>query len=555
MSEINYKILILGGGTSGISAATRARRINENAEISIIEESNYLAYQISSIPLFISGVIKNKDSIIAGNEEKLLEIYNIKIFKNYQALKIKRDEKKVIIKNLKTEFTSELYYDKLIIATGNNFLYQKNNGFSGQNFFTLKNIDDAISIRNYIEKTSARNITIIGSNHFSLNIANNLVQAGFIVSIIENSNKLIGEFDDEFNYLIKEEVIRSGVKLYLENQIKKIFKNQENIINKIELNNTVIDTQIVIYMDNMTPNTIIAHDSGLSVGKEGGIIVNIKMQTSDPNIFAIGGAAQTFNSISREREISTLIGPSQFQGRVAGTVAGGGDMNFTGIIGTRYLKFNKLSIGMTGLTENVAKELGFEINSFTVFSGNYERFIPGATQLHLKIISDKTTRRILGALVSGKGDGVDKRLDVFAASIYSGLVVDDLINLNLCYSPEISTYKDPVNIVGMVGANRLDGISQSVKLNQITSYDKVTILDVRSKNEYQKEHLLNSIWIPLNQLRKKINEIPKDKSIYIYGHIGIRGYIAERILKGSGFTNVYNIDGGIASVKISESMR
>ena len=219
------------------------------------------------------------------------------------------------------------------------------------------------------------------------------------------------------------------------------------------------------------------------------------------------------------------------------------------------MKFNGFSIGITGLTEENAASTGFNAMSLTTFNGNYERFVHGATKLHSKIIFDKESRRILGAMICGKGDGVDKRLDVLSTAIYSKLVVDDLINLNLCYTPEISTYKDSINITGMVAANRLDNISTSIKLNEINFSDDIVLLDVRSKSEYQKEHLLNSIWIPLAELRQRINEIPTGKSVYIYGHVGLRGYVAERILKGNGFQNVYNIDGGMTSIKISENLR
>jgi rhodanese-related sulfurtransferase len=230
-------------------------------------------------------------------------------------------------------------------------------------------------------------------------------------------------------------------------------------------------------------------------------------------------------------------------------------MNFTGIMGTLFLRFNGFSTGITGLTEQKAKEAGFKPISMTSFNGNYERFIHGATKLHSKITFDSESRRILGAMVCGKGDGVDKRLDVLSTAIYSKLVVDDLINLNLCYTPEISTYKDTVNVIGMVAANRLDNISTSKKLSEINFSEDIVLLDVRSKAEYQKEHLLNSLWIPLSELRIRLGEIPQNKTVYIYGHVGMRGYVAERILKGNGFESVFNIDGGMTSIKITENLR
>ena len=549
----NVKIVIVGGGTAGVSAATRARRINEDAEITIIEMSNYVAYPISALPAFICGKIKDKNGIISDYEEKLANIYKINVIKNSEVTKIDDNEKKVVIKNLKTNTTSEKSYDKLILANGSKFgVSYKNNC---PNFFKITNLDDAIAIRNYIDKTSARNITIIGENYFALILANAFVNSGFIVNIISEENKLFKELDDEFSFLLKEEFSRSGTRVFLNTTIDRYIKNENSVIYKLELSNYSIDTQVVIYCKDLKPNTHLAYQIDIPVGDNGGILVNENMETKKQDIFAVGSVAESFNLITKENEISYFLGNAQFQGRVAGSVAGGVPLEFKGIIGTKFLKFNKLSIGITGLSENTAKEKGFDISSLTIFNGNYERFISGSAKIHIKVIIDNKTRKILGAEICGKGEGVDKRLDVFATAIYASLTVDDLVNLNLCYTPDISTYKDPINVIGMVAANKLDGISNSVTLSEINFDEDLLILDIRTKIEYQKEHLLNSLWIPLDEIRKRIGEIPKEKIIYIYGHVGLRGYVAERILKGAGFQKVYNINGGITSIKISENMK
>jgi NADPH-dependent 2,4-dienoyl-CoA reductase/sulfur reductase-like enzyme/rhodanese-related sulfurtransferase len=555
MNNEPIKIIIIGGGTAGISAATRARRINENAEITIIEESGFAAYPMSALPSFVSGLIKHSDFVLPNNEEYLSNVFNLILIKNHRVLKINKEAKNIHIQNLKTNIVIEKNYDTLIISTGIKFSIPKFLNVQASNFFILKNLDDAINIRQFIEKTSIKNITLIGSNFFSLNLANSFLQNGFNVSIIEKSGRILNDFDDEFNYILKEEIIKSGIKFYPESQIRKFIKTESGTVNKIETNFSFHDVQLVIYCDNIAPNSDLASFAKLQISNDGGIVTDKTMQTSCQGIFAAGSCAQTFHSISSKPEISFFIGPTQFQGRVAGTNAASGMMNFTGVLGTNFMNFNGFCIGITGLTEEKARLAGFKAVSLTTFNGNRERFMHGSTKLHSKIVYDSDTRQILGALVCGNGDGVDKRLDVFSTAIYSKLVVDDLINLNLCYSPEISTYKDPVNVIGMVAANRLDHISTSIKLNDINFSDDIVLLDVRSKSEFQKEHLLNSLWIPLLELRARLNEVPTDKPIYIYGHVGMRGYIAERILKGRGYEKVFNIDGGMTSIKISENLR
>ncbi len=559
MTDINnkkLKILIIGGSVAGLSAATRARRINELAEITIIDDSKYIGYPISILPAFASGVINKKESVVSGQEEKIIEVYNIRILKNHKATQIDRKEKKVTIKNIETKKISEILYDKLILACGNKFILPKTSEIRSKNIFILKKFDDALNIRSYIEKTAAEEITIIGVNYLGLLTANNFIKKGFKVTIIEEKQRLMEEFDDEFSFLIKNELLKNGANVIVGASIKKLIRNDKDIVYKIMLDNgIVIHPQLVIFFERIAPNIDLANQSSLSIGNTGRIIVNNKMQTQDLDIFAVGNISETFNSITKCPGNNHLIGPAQFQGRVAATNAAGVEMTYTGIIGTKIIKFQNLTIGITGLNKEYAKENGYNIFSLTIYAGNHERFFSGAEQLRLKIIVDKENRKVLGAQVSSKGDGVDKTLDVLATAIYSGLTVDDLINLNLSYSTELSTSKSPINIIAMAAANRLDGLSNTVNMNDIYVNDKICILDIRNKKEYLKSHIESSIWIPLNELRSRLDEIPKDMDIYIYGHIGVRGYIAERILKGSGFDSVFNIEGGLTSIKVSENMR
>jgi len=550
-SQEPIKIIVIGGGTSGLSAATRARRINEHADITIIDVCSYINYRISIIPRYVAGTIKNKEEFMLGGESRIPAVYNIKLISRSEVTKILPEDKKVIIRNIETHTILEKTYDKLIIATGNKYILPKL--FSGAaNFFKLRNIDDAIEIREYIRKTSARNISIISDNIVSVLLADQFLANGFNVNIISEGTRLVKEFDDEFNLLLIKEMESQGINVYLNSQLEYI-KNENDLVTKINIGEKLINTHLIIYLNKIKPNVDLARDAGLVLDDQGnGILVDEKMQTSNRDIFAIGSIATSFSTITKGRERINLYGPAQFQGRVAGTVAAGGLMNYTGILGTKIVKFNNLYVGSTGMDEEEALKSGFTPFSLNIFSGNSDRFVQGSKQLHLKIIVDKITRRVLGAFVAGRDRGVDKKLDVLVTAIYSKLTIDDLINLNLSYIPDISTYKDPINLIGMIGANRLDNISDSVNLNDINKdgAKDYIILDIGNKNEYEYERLSGAISIPLEELRTRYKELEKDKKIYVYGKTGLRSYIAERILKGLGFEKVFNVDGGLLSMKL-----
>ena len=550
------QIVIIGGSVAGLAAAKRARRINELAEITIIEESIYINFPISALLLYASGNIKKLETIYNKNEEELEEIYNFRLLKHHRAIDIDRKGKKVVVKNLNSDKNVEVVYDKLILACGGKFTLPKIVQKKVNNVFVINCLKDALRIREYIEKTSAKEITIVGSNYYSLIAADNFVKRGFNVDLIDK--KMIGlrEFDYEFNYILREELIRKGVNVYNNSSIKKFIKNDKEKISKIELsNNKKITTHLILFFNNYSPNITLAKKSSLDLGETEKIKVNNKMQTVDPDIFAIGSIAESFNRITNLPENAQLMSLVQIQARVAGSIAAGQDMNYRGIINTKIIKFQDFIIGYTGLNIQSLNKLGIDGFSVTLFSGDHERYQPIIDKLHIKIIVDKVDRRILGAQICGKGNKVDKKLDLFNMAIYSNLTIDDLEMLGLSFTPELSYSKNPINTVGMIASNRLNGLTEVITINDILLESKIYILDIRNKREYMKSHIEGSIWIPLNELRKRLDEIPRDINIYICGHVGIRGYIAERILKGNGFKNVYNIEGGITAIKLIENMR
>ena len=547
-------VYIIGGGTAGISCANRVRRLNESCEITIIEQSEFVGYPVSALSLFISGKIAKKEILLSDYEDKIIKVYNVKLLKKSEVTKIDRNRQKIYIKNLDSESVVEKEYDKIVFATGCRFNIPKGFGASSENFFKFSGLNDAIAIRSYIEKYSPRNITIIGLNSVSLPLANELSNCGFLIKIVDSSNKILPDFDSEFDFMLKEEIIKSGIKLYMNNDLLKFSKNDTNSIHSVEVTKQSFETQMVIYCDRIIPNSLLAKGVGLEVGNDDGIIIDENMRTTDKNIFACGSVTESINMISKLKDLSQTVNLSEIQGRIAGSNVAGVDTQYKGILKTNFVVFNKLRMAFTGLNLSQAKEAGFDADFVTIHNGNHERFISGSTKLNIKILFDNDSKKILGAQVCGRCEGVDKRIDVFATAIYAGLTISDLTSIDFSYSPEISVYKDAVNVSGMVAENKLSHVSDSISLKNINYSEDFVILDVRSKSEFQKEHLLNTLWIPLDELRGRINEIPKNKKIYVYGHVGLKGYVAERILKGNGFTNVCNIDGGITSIKILENI-
>jgi NADPH-dependent 2,4-dienoyl-CoA reductase/sulfur reductase-like enzyme len=336
------KIIIIGGSIAGLTAATRARRLNERAQITIIEDSNYIGYHISALPAFVSGNIKKKESLLTDSEENLIEIYNIQVLKNHKAIEINATEKFIKIKNLSSNIIINLPYDKLILACGNKFQKPKIEGINLTNIFTFKNIQDATNILEYLEKTSAKSISIIGSNYYSLITVNMLLNKGYEITLIHDKPDILDDYDSDFNLLIKDELIRSGVTVYLDTQVKKFIKNDKNKASEIELSNKMkIKTHMVIFFHPYIPNIELAQQAELIIGNTGRIKVNQQLMTSNPNIFAIGNIAETFNAITKQADYAERISITTLQARIASTNAAGGNQLFRGIIGTKILKLQK----------------------------------------------------------------------------------------------------------------------------------------------------------------------------------------------------------------------
>lgn len=555
MSDNLLNIVIIGGSVAGVAAATRVKRLNENAQITLIEEGEYIGYSRYLLCAYACAPGNLDGGLLTGMEEKLTNIYDINIRKNTIIKEINKEQKRLVIEDSITRIADEIKYDKVIITEEDVTRLPKMFGMKSQNIFKIDRFNDIQNINEYVAKTGAKIITIVGATYFGLLTALNYSKKGYDVVIIEENKKYLDQFDDEFSYLIKEELIRNNINVFTGSGIYKLIKNLKDHVSQIQLkNDVVIKTHLVIFFTTPVPYNGFATKTGLSLNESGRIIVNEKMESTNPDFYAAGCIAGSFNYTMKSDDYADLPGPCRQQARIAASNACGYDLFFKGILNTKIIKIGKFTVAQTGINVDIALNNNMEAYPLTLFAGNKERFSPGAKQIHLKIIVDKTNKLILGAQACSYGEGVDKKTDIIATAIYANLGIDELSNLELSYAPDLSTAVDPINTMGMMAYNQSNGLSNVINISDIDLRRDFFILDVRNENEKRKFHVDNSIWIPLSELRSRISEIPHQAVIYIYSHVGRRGYIAERILKGNGFEEVYNIQGGITSIKIETNL-
>jgi len=546
----SLKIVIVGGVAGGASAAAKARRTSEDAEITIFEKGPYMSFANCGLPYYISGEIKRRDKLILQTPEKFKEWFNVDVCLNHEVLSIDRNKKTVRVKNLIHKEDFEVSYDRLILAPGARTFMPPVPGLDAKNIFTLRTVPDADEIFSYIEENKSKKALVLGGGYIGLEAAEALHHRGLKVSLIELFPQVLTLFDPDMAEYIHSEIKKTGVNLFVNNGVKEIVKDSEEKVAKVILQDgTELEADLVIASLGVRPDTELAVNSGLAIGKTGGIKVNEKMQTSDPHIYAAGDVIETVNMITGKPVWCPLAGPANKEGRVAGANAAGGNLTFKGVLGTAIVRFNKTVAAKTGLSEKEAKDNGYDYSVTNTHSISHAGYYPGGEMLHIKIVFDRKTRKLLGAQVTGV-DGVDKRIDVFATALYFGSTVDDLADLDLAYAPPFGSAKDPVNISGMTAQNRLDGVEDFITFNEyLEDKEKYTLIDVRTPGEYKHDgNLENAILKPIGGFRDILDTLPEDKPLVVHCKAGYRGYLAQRILKQKGRV-VKNLDGGYTTCK------
>lgn len=533
------KTVIIGGVAGGASAAARLRRLDESAEIIILERGEYVSFANCGLPYYIGGVITEKSKLTLQTPESFRARFNIDVRVNSEAVKIVPETKTVTVKNLKTGESYTESYDNLILSPGAEPIRPDIEGIDSDIVFTLRNIPDTLKIKQYIENEGPGSAVVIGGGYIGVEMAENLKEAGLEVSVVELSDHLIAPLDFDMAADIHRYIKSKGLKLYLNNGVKAI--DGHTVI----LQNGKITADMIVMSVGVRPETALAKDCGIRTNQRGSIIVDRHMKTGIDNIYAVGDAVEVEDFITKSAAFIPLAGPANKQGRIAADNIAGFDSEYTGTQGSAVLKLFDMTVATTGLNEKSAKSAGINYDKTYIYSGSHASYYPGANNMSVKALWDKKTLKILGAQIVGF-DGVDKRMDVLAAAIRFGAKITDLKELELCYAPPFGSAKDPVNMLGFVAENIITGKVKQFFWHDVENLPRdgsVTLLDVRTAAEAGRGKIDGFINIPLDSLRACIGEIPKDKPVYVHCHSGLRSYIACRILSGNGY-DCCNLAGG-----------
>jgi NADPH-dependent 2,4-dienoyl-CoA reductase/sulfur reductase-like enzyme/rhodanese-related sulfurtransferase len=552
------KILIVGGVAGGATVAARLRRLSEKDEIILFERNEHISFANCGLPYFIGDVIEDRSDLLVQTVEGMSTRFNLDIRNFSEVVDIDKSNKYITVKKVKTGEIYTVSYDKLILSPGARPIIPLINGLNdSSNIFTLRNIPDADKIKSYVEDSKSKTAVIIGGGFIGLEMAENLLLKGLKVTIIDQSNQVMAPLDFELAQIVHNELVNKGVNLVLEDSVSEIKNNGNTLILK---SGKVINTDLVILSIGVTPENSLALKAGLKIGPRGHILTTKELLTFDENgkveadIYAIGDAIEVYDYIDDSKTAIALAWPANRQGRLVADHINGLNVEYKGSLGTSVARVFDLTVATTGNNEKTLKRKGVPFKAIHVHRANHAGYYPDAKNIAIKLLFDPNTGKILGAQAVG-GEGTEKRIDVVATAIKGHLTVSDLPDLELSYAPPYSSAKDPVNIAGYVADNVYKKVFDVVHWNQID--DLVNrgglLIDVRDNDEYESGHIKGAINIPVDEIRNRLNEITvaKDHPIYVNCQVGLRAYIAIRILQGNGFTNVYNLSGGYKTYSLA----
>ncbi len=539
------RILIVGGVAGGASVAARARRLDESAEVIMFERGPNVSFSNCCLPFFLSRTIETSEDLVLMDPAQFKNQYNIKAKTGFDVVAINRKKKTITVKNLATGKKTDEAYDKLFLSPGAAPVRPKAiNGVNRKNVFTIRNVVDIAALDAYIQKHKVKDIAVIGGGFIGIEAAENLCHAGYNVTLIEAMDQIMAPFDEDMAQILHKEMHDHGVKLLLGNGVKSISASEVTLAD-----GKAVPAQVVVLAIGVRPETELAAKAGLALGETGAIKVDHNYQTSDPDIYAVGDAIEVYNQLTHKPARLTMAGPAQRQARAAADHMYGIPHNNKGVVGSSCIRIFDMNAACTGLNERACKAAGINYDFVYVIPGDKVGLMPESNPLHFKLIFEYPTGKILGAQAIGKGTA-EKRVDVIATLIQMGGTLEDLKELELCYSPAYSTAKDVVNHAALVGLNLLYGRFKQVPVSEVRNLvsSKAIIIDVREEDEFALGHLKNAKNIPLSQLRKRMNEIPKNKPVYLHCRSSQRSYNAVLALQGNGYDQVYNISGSYLGI-------
>ncbi len=546
---MSSKIVVVGGVAGGASAAAKARRTDEFAEITIYERGPYVSFANCGLPYYLGGTIEDRGELFLVSPERFKSRFNINVEVNHEVLSIQRNEKTIIVKNKETGIESEVPYDKLILAPGSFAARPNIEGVNGERIFTLWTIQDVDELKGFIEENKPQKAVVVGGGFVGLEAVEALLSLGLSVQLIEATSQILSPLDQEMTIPALNHLKNLGVDISLGSSVKG-FSDRGNTVEVTLDNGRIIDADFIVLAVGSKPELDLPRDAGLTIGETGGVVVNERMETIDPHIYAAGDIVESLHLVTGKKVRIPLAGPANKQGRVAGANAAGGDMTFKGVIGTFIIKVCDFTLAKTGINEKEAGEGGFDYHVSYTHSPHHATYYPGAETMTIKLIFEKRCGRLLGAQAVGP-QGIDKRIDVLATAIHGRMSVEDLEDLDLAYAPPYSSPKDPAIIGGFVSANihrgEVNVITPKELAQAIAGGKEIQLIDVRTESEFRGGSIPGAKLIPIDLLRGRIEELDPSKPTVLYCRVAYRSYLAYKILQAHGFKELQNLSGGYMS--------
>lgn len=538
------KVLIVGGVAGGASAAARLRRLDESAEIVVFERGSYISYANCGLPYYIGEVIKDKEELVLQTPERMKERFNLDVRINSEVIKLNTSGKSVKVKNLVTNEIYEENYDKLILSPGAEPFKPNIPGVDSDRIYTLRSLDDMYKIKDRVDSPDVKRAVVVGAGFIGLEMAENLHKRGIKVTVVEMADHVIAPLDFDMASIVHQHLKALGIEFYLKDSVNS-FETDAVSVNANLSSGRSLQADLVIMSIGVRPDINLLRETNIKLGTTGGIYVDKYMRTSDPDVYAVGDAVEVMDFISGKPALIPLAGPANKQGRIAANNIYGLNETYEGTQGTAIVKVFEMSVAVTGNNERILKKNGVEFEKNITHSPSHAGYYPGASTMAIKLLFDKNKGNIYGAQIIGF-DGVDKRMDVIATAIRANMTVFDLEKLELSYAPPYSSAKDPVNMAGFVASNIIKGYTDIFHWDELPEIAGANafLIDVRTPEEYELGFIKGAVNIPIDELRSRIGEIPRDKNVLIYCQVGLRAYVATRILRQKGFNSVKNLSGG-----------
>lgn len=541
---MSKKIIIVGGVAGGATAAARIRRLDEQAEIIVFERSGFVSYANCGLPYYIGGVIQDKEELTLQTPENFRERFRIDVRVRHEVTAIHPDKKTVSVKNLKTGEEFEENYDKLLLSPGARPVQPNLPGVGIDNLFTLRTVEDTLRIREFVLKEKPKSAVLAGGGYIGLEVSENLRELGMDVTIVQRPNQVLNPLDYEMATFVHAKMREKGIHLMLGHSVEG-FEQKDGKTMVILKDGEPLKTDMVILAIGVAPDTHLAKEAGLTLGIKNSIVVNERMETSVPDIYAVGDAVEVHHRITGQKALISLAGPANKQGRIAADNICGGNSSYKGSQGSSVIKIFDMTVATTGLNEQAAKQAGIDCDKVYLSPASHASYYPGGTMMTMKVLFEKETYRLLGAQIIGY-DGVDKRIDVLATAMAAGMSALELQDLDLAYAPPYSSAKDPVNMAGFMIDNIETGTLKQFfwdEVGELPDDGSVVLLDTRTTEEYGRGHINGFVNIPLDELRERIGEIRRGLPVYVMCQSGLRSYLSCRILAQNGF-DCYNFSGG-----------